>query len=98
MEKQNENGKKIIKNKVPLFYNNKFNYFSPTGISSSSEYLDSKKGTDIYLGMNKNKYKVKKKNKKVRKGYFTNNNYNVLSYNIGRAYVLNYPASSNVKM
>ena len=62
--------------------------FIPGNVPDSSEYLKSKKCSEIYLGENKRK---KSKNKK----YYPNTSHNVLCYNIGRAYTLNYPSSSN---
>ena len=50
--------------------------------------LPAKKCSEIYLGQNKRK-------KSKKKIYYSNNNQNVLFYNIGKAYVLNYPASAN---
>jgi len=61
--------------------------FVPGNVPDSSQYLQAKKCSEIYLGQNKRK-KSKKKN-------YSNNSQNVLCYNIGKAYTLNYPASAN---
>ena len=63
-------------------------YFVPGNVPDSSQYLQAKKCSEIYLGQNKRK-------KSKKKIYYSNNNQNVLFYNIGKAYTLNYPASSN---
>lgn len=66
---------------LPSSYN-----FVYGNVPDSSQYLQSKKCSEIYLGQNKRK-KLKKKN-------YNNNYNNVLCYNIGRAYILNYPYSA----
>ena len=68
---------------IPSSYN-----FVPGNVPDSSQYLQSKKCSEIYLGQNK-----KKKSKK-KKIYYTSSQ-NILCYNIGKAYILNYPASNN---
>ncbi len=58
-----------------------------SNVPDSSEYLKSKKTSELYIGINK-KNKNKNKNKIINR----NSNQNVLNYNIGKAYYLNYPA------
>lgn len=58
-------------------------------VPDSSQYLKDKKTSEIYLGENKKKSKNKNKKK-----YYNNSSQNNLNYQIGKAYVLNYPASA----
>ena len=68
---------------IPSSYN-----FVPGNVPDSSQYLQAKKCSEIYLGQNKRK-------KSKKKIYYNNNSNNALCYSIGRAYILNYPASAN---
>ena len=68
---------------IPSSYN-----FVPGNVPDSSQYLKSKKCSEIYLGQNKREKTNKKK-------YYPSTSNNVLCYNIGKAYTLNYPASAN---